>query len=165
MATTADAMEGGFGALEAFWRRLKAFSDQRGLRTFAAMCAAAVLLAALIAALVSNTILDPNVTIVGGALSPDGKWVALTEQIEPGPMMGDIDTAIELRRHDGLLMGPTLNRVFLIMFHSDKVELQRVRWYTDTLLEIRYRASDDDIPKTRTQYKEILIDYLRDKRR
>jgi hypothetical protein len=143
------------------WRRVRALLAARAFWAYLASIAGAIVVAALVAALVENTILDPNVVIVGGQLSPDGKWVALTEQIEPGPAMGNVDGAIELRPHDGLLMGPTLNRTFLMKFRSDKVRVLRVRWYTDTVLEIAYSADADDIPRLIRSHEDVLIDYRR----
>ena len=151
----------GKGRLATLWRRIRLPPRNHGIYTFVLVFAAAILVAAGSAALVANTILDPNIIIVGGNLSPDGKWVVLTEQVDAGPAMGDVDTAVELRHHDGLLMGPTGNRVFLLKFKSSKIELRRVKWYTHNLLEVTVRADREDMPKPITQVEDVLIDYRR----
>ena len=148
-------------AMMSLWRRLRPNPDNNRYYAFVLLLAGSILLAALVSTLVANTLTDPNVVTQGGVISPDGKWVALTEAIEPGPAMGNFDSAVELRPHDGLLMGPTLARTFLIKFDSSKIELRRVRWYTDTLLEITLRADREDMPKHMTQVGDVLIDYRR----
>ena len=39
--------------------------------------------------------------------------------------------------------------------------MTRVKWYTDTLLEITLVGDPDDMPKWTKQVEEILIDYRR----
>ena len=122
----------GFG-LARLWRWIRPRPGNARIYSLVLLLAAAILTAAAVATFVANTILDPNVEIVGGTISPDGKWVALTERVLPGPAMGIGDSAIELRHHDGLLMGPTLNRTFLIKYHSSKVTVTRVMtWVSRT---------------------------------
>jgi len=165
MVAVTQEMAGGWDALTGFWHRVRDFARSRGIVALGLVFVGAVAVAALVASLVENTILDPNVVILGGELSPNHRWVALTEQIEPGPAVGNIDSAIELRHHDGLLMGPTLDRTFLIKFRSDKVQVLRVRWYTNTVLEIAYMGDSDDIPKLIKEHDGVLIDYRRIERK
>jgi len=148
-------------AIRALWRRVGPNPDNDRAYALVLMFVGGILLAVLVASLVENTLLDPNVSISGGTISPDRKWVALTEQIEPGPVMGNFDTAIELRHHDGLLVGPTLERTFLMKFDSSKVELRRMKWYTDTVLEVVLRAAPGAVPKHLTQVDDVIIDYRR----
>jgi len=46
-------------------------------------------------------------------------------------------------------------------FKSSNIELRRVRWYTQNLLEVTVRADREDMPKTITQVDDVLIDYRR----
>ena len=158
----ADGFAAALAATVAAWRRARAWSARNGLGVYLLMIGAAIVVAALVATLVANTILDPNVTFTAGELSPNGRWVALKDQVDPGPMMGDVDSAVELRPHDGLLVGPTANRTFLMKFKSDKVRIQRIHWYADATLEIVYAADADDAPRNLVKYvDDVVIDYRR----
>src|SRR5277367_6476098 len=100
MVEAVQTMVGGPEALLGWWRRLRSQPEIHGATNFALVLGSAIAMAALVATLVANTIIDPNVAIEGGAISPDRKWVALTDEVIPGPATGNFDTAVELRHLD-----------------------------------------------------------------
>jgi len=101
----------------------------------------------------------PVVTVYGGSVSPDGRWVALIEYVEGPIIAGGIDNAVELRRFDEPLQYFEGERVFLVGLGQDDTILA-VRWTGPRSLVVRTLPIDPGrVAIQRREYKGITIAY------
>jgi hypothetical protein len=107
-------------------------------------------------------LLVPAIGVFGGSVSPDGKWVAVTEAVQYGPLaVGDEYAAVELRPFNNLFGFLQGKRVFETDIGADDhSNLLGVEWTADKALKIRVRAGSGGGDSFRTHYyRGITIDY------
>jgi hypothetical protein len=101
----------------------------------------------------------PVVEVYGGAVSPWGDWVALTEYVE-GPLAAvTLDNAVELRRFNEPFEYFKGQRVFLLGI-SQVTVVTGVRWIDHQTLVVTTRPFDPDrVAIQQKEYKGITIIY------
>jgi hypothetical protein len=104
----------------------------------------------------------PAVDVNGGSVSPDGKWVAVTETLQYGPLaVGNEYAAVELRPFNHPLGFFEGHRVFQTdVGPYEHANLIGVEWTADHVLKIKVRAGSAGGDDFRLPwFLEIKIDY------